>query len=250
MAEAKKTDPKLWEKVKEEITASSKGGRKGQWSARKAQMAVQEYKRRGGGYADDGPDQEETHLHEWTEEEWGTKSGEESLESGERYLPKEVRLLLTEDEYDRSTQRKKGTSGQFSGQPEDVKRKAAKIRKSGPTRKMIEERASELKIQGRSSMGKHALLRAIDDATDENGRAPGSRASLDAMTKGELQDKARERGIDGRSGMSKDDLVEVLADGDSGLDGKSRNELYRMAQARDIDGRSRMSRDELVQALS
>ena len=48
---AEKTDPALWEKVKEEITAGAKGGKKGQWSARKAQMAVAEYKKRGGGYA-------------------------------------------------------------------------------------------------------------------------------------------------------------------------------------------------------
>ncbi|MGR3495609.1 Rho termination factor N-terminal domain-containing protein [Citreimonas sp.] len=250
MAEAKKTDPKLWEKVKDEITDSSKGGKKGQWSARKAQMAVQEYKRRGGGYADDGPDQDQTHLHQWTEEEWGTKSGKESLDSGERYLPKEVRLLLTEDEYARSTQAKKGADGQYADQPDDVARKAARIRKSGPTRRMIEERASELGIRGRSSMGKDALLRAIDKATDDNGRAPGSRAALDAMSKAELQDKARQRGIEGRSGMSKDDLVAALADGGGGLGGKSKDELYRMAQKRDIDGRSRMSRDDLVRALS
>ena len=47
---AQKSDPKLWEKVKRQVTAGAKGGRKGQWSARKAQLAVQEYKRRGGGY--------------------------------------------------------------------------------------------------------------------------------------------------------------------------------------------------------
>ena len=29
---SKKTDPKLWEKVKEDVTAGDKGGRPGQWS--------------------------------------------------------------------------------------------------------------------------------------------------------------------------------------------------------------------------
>ncbi len=38
---SKKNDPKLWEKVKEDVTAGERGGRPGQWSARKAQMAVQ-----------------------------------------------------------------------------------------------------------------------------------------------------------------------------------------------------------------
>lgn len=41
---AKKTDPKLWERVKHAVTESDKGGKPGQWSARKAQMATAEYK--------------------------------------------------------------------------------------------------------------------------------------------------------------------------------------------------------------
>jgi hypothetical protein len=40
MAEAKRTDPDLWDKVKAEVTAGDKGGDPGEWSARKAQMAV------------------------------------------------------------------------------------------------------------------------------------------------------------------------------------------------------------------
>ncbi|MFG5382106.1 hypothetical protein [Yoonia sp. R2-816] len=49
MSSATKTDPDLWEKVKEELMESDKGGEPGQWSACKAQLAVQEYKKRGGG---------------------------------------------------------------------------------------------------------------------------------------------------------------------------------------------------------
>ena len=70
---SKKTDPKLWEKVKEDVTAGDKGGRPGQWSARKAQMAVQEYKKEGGGYI--GPKSENNALAKWTDENRGTKSG-------------------------------------------------------------------------------------------------------------------------------------------------------------------------------
>ena len=47
---ADKTDPKLWEKVKTDVTKGDKGGKPGQWSARKAQLAVNEYKHEGGGY--------------------------------------------------------------------------------------------------------------------------------------------------------------------------------------------------------
>ena len=39
-AVAEKTDPKLWEEVKARVMAGEKGGHAGQWSARKAQLAV------------------------------------------------------------------------------------------------------------------------------------------------------------------------------------------------------------------
>ena len=210
MADAEKTDPDLWEEVKEEITKSDKGGEPGQWSARKAQMAVQEYKRRGGGYADDGTGQEDTDLHEWTEEDWGTRSGQESGESGERYLPRRVRMLLTDDEYRRSTEEKRGSDDQYVDQPDDVRDKVASIKENGPTVAMLDERARELDIDGRSSMTKDELLDAIEAATDENGRAKGGAAALAAKTKDELYDRAKDEGVEGRSSMDKDELVEAL----------------------------------------
>ena len=57
-----RTDPKLWEKVKDEVTEGDKGGRPGQWSARKAQLAVGEYKKEGGGYK--GEKSADNHLHQ------------------------------------------------------------------------------------------------------------------------------------------------------------------------------------------
>ena len=70
---SKKTDPKLWEKVKGDVTAGDKGGRPGQWSARKAQ---------GGGYI--GPKSEDNSLVKWTDEDWGTKSGARTMMSSIR----------------------------------------------------------------------------------------------------------------------------------------------------------------------
>lgn len=84
MAHDDRNDPKLWEEVKSEVTKGDKGA-PGQWSARKAQMAVQVHKRRGGGYSDTGPAKDKTSLHGWTEEDWGTRSGRQSGKSGERY---------------------------------------------------------------------------------------------------------------------------------------------------------------------
>ena len=44
------TKPGMRKRLFESIKAGSKGGRPGQWSARKAQLLAKEYKKRGGGY--------------------------------------------------------------------------------------------------------------------------------------------------------------------------------------------------------
>ena len=44
------TKPGLRKRIFERIKAGSKGGKPGQWSARKAQMLAKEYKAKGGGY--------------------------------------------------------------------------------------------------------------------------------------------------------------------------------------------------------
>jgi hypothetical protein len=46
------TKPSLRKRLFNEIKAGSKGGRPGQWSARKAQMLARRYKAAGGGYRD------------------------------------------------------------------------------------------------------------------------------------------------------------------------------------------------------
>ena len=44
------TKPAMRKRLFNKIKAGSKGGRAGQWSARKAQMLAKEYKAKGGGY--------------------------------------------------------------------------------------------------------------------------------------------------------------------------------------------------------
>ena len=46
----KYTKPGLRERIKDRIMAGSKGGKAGEWSARKAQMLAKKYKAAGGGY--------------------------------------------------------------------------------------------------------------------------------------------------------------------------------------------------------
>lgn len=176
-ATAKKTNPALWQRVKTKVTKGSKGGRAGQWSARKAQMAVQEYKEKGGGY--EGGKAKDNHLAEWTREEWGTASGRRSRETGERYLPRNARAKLTSEEY-ASTTRKKRTDTkkgrQFSAQPKKVARKTASARKtatrSAPAKKQATQkkqatkaelyaRARKARIPGRSLMSREQLQSAL-----------------------------------------------------------------------------------------
>lgn len=44
------TKPGMRKAIFEKVKAGSKGGKPGQWSARKAQMVAKEYKAKGGGY--------------------------------------------------------------------------------------------------------------------------------------------------------------------------------------------------------
>ncbi|MHC9417714.1 DUF5872 domain-containing protein [Sphingomonas citri] len=158
---AEKTDPALWETVKDEITAGAKGGRKGQWSARKAQMAVAEYKKRGGGYK--GGKDEDNSLHQWSEEDWGTKSGATSEESGERYLPKKARAALSDKEYAHTSAKKRADTRkgkQFSAQPADVAEKTRPYRDHRSKADLYAE-AKKRDIPGRSTMNKDELAKAL-----------------------------------------------------------------------------------------
>jgi hypothetical protein len=106
-AAANYTDPALRERLKREITAGTKGGRAGQWSARKAQLLAHAYAAEGGGYT--GPKTgRQRHLDEWTREEWQTADGKPARRGATtaRYLPKQAWDELTPAQR-RSTDTKK-----------------------------------------------------------------------------------------------------------------------------------------------
>jgi len=129
-ATAKRTQPALWSRIVREVTAGSKGGRPGQWSARKAQMAVRLYQQRGGGYV--GPKSPSLSLARWTEQDWRTKSGRPSLETGERYLPAAAIEALSPQEYAATTRAKRrgmAAGEQFTPQPPRVAAKTRRYRK-------------------------------------------------------------------------------------------------------------------------
>lgn len=127
---ATRTDEGLWRRTVSKIKAGTRGGNAGQWSARKAQLAVSEYKKAGGGYI--GAKSPSNSLTRWTNQKWRTKSGLPSLRTGERYLPEKAIAALTEEEYkETSRAKRKGIKGgrQFAPQPLDIAAKTAKYRR-------------------------------------------------------------------------------------------------------------------------
>lgn len=109
------TDPELRERLRQEVLAGDKGGRPGQWSARKAQLLALAYKRAGGGYTTDKAHEPAAarHLDEWTAEEWQTRTGSQrAREGGEtaRYLPRAAWERLSPEEAEETDRRKREAS--------------------------------------------------------------------------------------------------------------------------------------------
>jgi hypothetical protein len=129
METAKKKNPKLWESIVASVKRGDKGGNKGEWSARKAQLAVKIYKEKGGEYI--GAKSKNNSLTKWSKQNWTTKSGKPSLETGERYLPKKAIKSLSDKEYKATSTAKKKSlkkGEQFSKQPNTIAKKVAKFR--------------------------------------------------------------------------------------------------------------------------
>lgn len=128
------TKPKLRQRIKNRIMASSKGGGAGEWSARKSQLLAKQYEKAGGGYSGKKTEGQKS-LSKWTKEKWGTKSGKPSTQgpkaTGERYLPLKALKSLSSKEYASTTRAKrKGTKEgkQFVKQPKKIAKKTASYR--------------------------------------------------------------------------------------------------------------------------
>ena len=124
------SNPTLWETIKNKVMKMETFGTKaGQWSARKAQLAVKMYKEKGGKYTD--KKDSTNSLVKWSKQDWRTKSGKPSHETGERYLPKKAIENLSDKEYRKTSKLKKTATEkgkQFSKQPEKIADKTKKYR--------------------------------------------------------------------------------------------------------------------------
>ncbi|WP_434742716.1 hypothetical protein [Micromonospora sp. SH-82] len=112
---ARYTKPELRERLKDEIRAGDRGGKPGQWSARKSQLLTKEYEKRGGGF--EGPkDERQKSLQRWGDQKWRTRQGTtRARHDGEtdRYLPDKAWKQLS-PEQQRATdarKRRESTSG-------------------------------------------------------------------------------------------------------------------------------------------
>lgn len=117
-----KSNPTLWEKIKKKYIRGNKGGLPGTNSARKMQMAVKEYKQKGGKYL--GKISPKNSMRKWTREDWGYISGNKRG----RYLPRKVRLSLTPEEKKRENRRKGTKKGVRIRYSESLKKKMRKLK--------------------------------------------------------------------------------------------------------------------------
>ncbi|OUW99388.1 MAG: hypothetical protein CBD88_00820 [Flavobacteriales bacterium TMED228] len=72
-------------------------------------------------------------LKKWTKQQWGTKSGKPSSETGERYLPKKAIAALSDKEYAATTKKKRKDTKkgkQHSKQPKKIAKKTRRYRKT------------------------------------------------------------------------------------------------------------------------
>lgn len=123
------TKASLRERLKNKIMAGSKGGNPGQWSARKAQLLANEYKKAGGSYSGSRTAKQKS-LSKWTKQKWTTSDGKPS-EGKKRYLPKKAWSALSSSEKKATNAAKaKGNKEgkQFVAQPKKVAKKVRKYR--------------------------------------------------------------------------------------------------------------------------
>lgn len=125
-----RSNPKLWASIVKQVKQENIGGTSsGEWSARKAQIAVKRYKDRGGRYI--GRKSKSNSLVRWGAQKWRTKSGRPSHITGERYLPEKAIKALSAEEYAATSRAKRKSmrlGQQYSSQPSKIAKKVRKYR--------------------------------------------------------------------------------------------------------------------------
>jgi hypothetical protein len=126
--------PELRKRIVASVKAGTSGGKAGQWSARKAQLANKRYQSAGGSFSGPKTSKQQS-LSKWSDQKWRTKSGKPSTvgpkATGERYLPSAAIKSLSSKEYAAtSAAKRKGTKAgkQFVKQPKTIAKKTRNYR--------------------------------------------------------------------------------------------------------------------------
>jgi len=162
------TKPGVREKIKNRIMAGSKGGKPGQWSARKAQLLAQEYRKAGGGYKG-GKTSKQRSLSKWTKEKWTTSNGKPAIgpKGTRRYLPRAAWAQLTPAQI-KANNRKKLQASRSGRQY--VSNTDAAMRASQSARKHLYDLQFEQKALGARIGGARRGARALAARFDPNAR--------------------------------------------------------------------------------
>ena len=174
------TKPKLRARLKDEIQAGDKGGKPGQWSARKSQLLTHEYEKQGGDYKHKGKRKgSQKSLERWSKQDWKTAGGDADARDDKgtkRYLPDAAWQLLTKDERKATERKKRKGDEQFVANTKAAKeaRKAAQLldMPAGEARKAVGKLDSKSalrrakKAEKQLGKGRKTILKAIDKRRD------------------------------------------------------------------------------------
>ncbi len=152
------TDPQLRDRLKDEVTAGDKGGKPGQWSARKAQLLASEYEKAGGDYKNGKRrrPRRSSISTRWTKEDWKTSDDKPAERDGgtTRYLPAEAWDQLTPAQQKATNAKKQAGSKQgeqFVANTDDAKDARNGPEATGATRRRLETEAQGAQSQAGGS---------------------------------------------------------------------------------------------------
>ena len=175
------TEPELRARLKEEIKAGDRGGRQGQWSARKSQLLTAEYEKQGGGYRHEGErTASQQHLAEWTEQDWHTADGGARARDDDgtaRYLPDAAWELLSEEEKQATDRAKRSGTTQHVPNTEAARQARAAAELIDVPAPEARERVAAMddeaqldraeRAEADLGKGRKTVLRAIDERREE-----------------------------------------------------------------------------------
>ena len=175
------TEPRLRARLKQEIQDGDRGGRPGQWSARKSQLLKAEYEKQGGGYRHEGRRTEaQQHLSEWTKQDWHTADGGDRARGEDgtaRYLPDAAWELLSDQEKRATDRRKRSGEGQHVANTEAARqaRTAAELidAPAAEARERVGDMDDDAQLdraeraEADLGRGRKTVLRAIDEQRRE-----------------------------------------------------------------------------------